>query len=286
MRRLSILAAALTLPATAPAQQADTHAIVGARVLTVSGAAYERATIVLRDGLIEAVGPDVTPPPGARVLDGAGLVVTPGLVDALSATGLPAPARVGPGGGPRDVPAPPPLTPQALALDRVKAADVSKARDGGITTALVVPKEGVLPGQSVILNLGGDGPEAMVLRQPAALHLHMASLSRQYPDSLMGTMAYVRLVSPTPRAPAPPGGGGSARPAGRSGPVTTPRSNPGRRCSRAGSPSSSPATARTTSGAPSPSPTSGSSGSSSRTPPRRRGSPTCWRAVTCRSSWG
>jgi len=84
------------------------------------------------------------------------------------------------------------LAPQSLALDRVRAADVTKARDGGVTTALVIAKEGVLPGQSAILNLSGDKPEAMVLRQPAALHLHMASLARQYPGSLMGTMAYVR----------------------------------------------------------------------------------------------
>ena len=56
----------------------------------------------------------------------------------------------------------------------------------------MIPREGVLPGESVILNLAGDRPEAMVLRQPAALHLHMTSAARQYPGSLMGTMAYTR----------------------------------------------------------------------------------------------
>ncbi|HXK08880.1 MAG TPA: amidohydrolase family protein [Vicinamibacteria bacterium] len=192
MRRLPILAAALALPATALAQQADSHAIVGAHVVTVSGASYARATIVLRDGLIEAVGPDVTPPPGARVLDGAGLFVTPGLVDGLSAIGLPAPARGGASATGPGAAAAAPLAPQSLAFEHVKAADVAKARDSGITTALVIPKEGVLPGQSAILDLLDDRPEAMVLRQPAALHLHMAALSRQYPGSLMGTMAYVR----------------------------------------------------------------------------------------------
>lgn len=193
MRRLSILAAALAMPAAAAhPQQSDTHAIVGARVLTVSGATLDRGTVVLRDGLIEAVGPDLAPPQGARILDGTGLVVTPGLVDALSGIGLPAPPRSGSGsGGPAAGPAST-LAPQALALDRVKVAEVTKARDGGVTTALVVPREGVLPGLSVILNLGGERPDLMVLRQPAALHLHMASLSRQYPDSLMGTMAHVR----------------------------------------------------------------------------------------------
>lgn len=196
MRRLAILAAALALPAVLPAQQADTHAIVGARVVTVTGAVYERATIVLRDGLIAAVGPDVTAPPGARVIDGAGLVVTPGLVDALSGIGLPPAPSAARGRGAASAPAPAStslLSPQALSLDRVgDTAAVAKARDAGVTTALVVPKEGVLPGQSAILNLSGERPESMVLRQPAALHLHMASLSRQYPDSLMGTIAYVR----------------------------------------------------------------------------------------------
>jgi imidazolonepropionase-like amidohydrolase len=198
--RLFLLATLALAPLAAQAQQADTHAIVGARVITVSGPAWDSATVVMRDGLISAVGPDVTPPPGARVIDGKGLVVTPGLIDGLSSIGLPAPAR--PAGGATGAGAPasgrgaagstPPLSPQALALDRVRAADVAKARDAGITTALVIPKEGVLPGQSVILNLSGEKLETMVLRQPAALHLHMAAATRQYPGSLMGTLAYAR----------------------------------------------------------------------------------------------
>ena len=195
MRRLLLVVALALTPFPAGAQQADTHAIVGARVITVSGPVYERATLVMKDGLIAAVGPDVTPPPGARVIDGKGLVVTPGLVDGLSSIGLPAPARGGASGGGSGsggAASPSPLTPLALALDRVKVADVAKARDSGITTAVVIPKEGVLPGQSVLLNLAGDRPEAMVLREPFALHLHMASATRQYPGSLMGTMAYTR----------------------------------------------------------------------------------------------
>jgi imidazolonepropionase-like amidohydrolase len=56
----------------------------------------------------------------------------------------------------------------------------------------VVPREGVLPGRSVLLNLSGDRPEAMVLLQPAFLHLHMATIPAKYPGSLMGTVAYAR----------------------------------------------------------------------------------------------
>jgi imidazolonepropionase-like amidohydrolase len=79
-----------------------------------------------------------------------------------------------------------------LAFEKIKPAEAVKARDAGITTALVIARDGVLPGRSVLINLSGEKAEGMVLRQPAALHLHMATLARQYPGSLMGTVAYVR----------------------------------------------------------------------------------------------
>jgi len=181
----------------APAARTDVYALVGARIVTVSGPTHESGTLVMRDGVIEAVGASVAIPPDARVIQAKGLVLTPGLIDGFSGTGLPAPtprtggAGGGAGGG-GAAPASNPLAPQALALDKVRAADALKARDAGVTTVLVIPREGVLPGRSVILNLSGDKPEAMVLKQPAALHLHMSTVARQYPGSLMGTMAYAR----------------------------------------------------------------------------------------------
>jgi imidazolonepropionase-like amidohydrolase len=183
----------------APAARTDVYALVGARIVTVSGPTHESGTLVMRDGVIEAVGASVAIPPDARVIEAKGLVLTPGLIDGLSGAGLPAPTpRTGGAGGAGGAgaagAAPPsnPLAPQALALDKVRAADALKARDSGVTTVLVIPREGVLPGRSVILNLSGDKPEAMVLKQPAALHLHMSTVRRQYPGSLMGTMAYAR----------------------------------------------------------------------------------------------
>jgi imidazolonepropionase-like amidohydrolase len=159
---------------------------------------HESATVVVRDGLIEAVGPAVPVPPDVRVIDAKGLTLTPGLIDAFSGVGLPAASPRGAGAGPGSrssaagaVPANP-LAPQALALDRLSVTEALKARDAGITTALVVAREGVLPGQSVLVNLSGDKPEAMVLRSRAAQHLHLTELSRRYPNALMGTMALTR----------------------------------------------------------------------------------------------
>jgi imidazolonepropionase-like amidohydrolase len=182
----------LAAPASAQVTKTEAYALVGARVVTVSGPVHENATVVMRDGLITAVGSSVPVPAGVRTIDAKGLTVTPGLIDALSGLGLPAAARGAGGGGGGGGDAPSPLAAQASALDRLKVGEALKARDTGITTALVVPKDGVLPGRSVLVNLSGDKPEAMVLRQPAALHLHFAELARRYPNSLMGTMALAR----------------------------------------------------------------------------------------------
>ena len=193
MRARPILAGLMLAVLVSPRGQAahgEVYALVGGRVFTVSGPVIEKGTVILRDGLVDAVGASVVVPVGARVIDVTGLTVTPGLVDGFGAIGLP--ARTGSGGAPVPTPSANPLAPQALALDRVRLADALKARDSGITTALVIPREGVLPGQSVLLNLGGEKLEAMVLRQPAALHLHLTSLPRTYPGSLMGTVAYAR----------------------------------------------------------------------------------------------
>ena len=189
------MAAVWARPDAAPAARSEVYALVGGRIVTVSGPTHDRGTLVMRDGVIEAVGPSAAVPPDARVIRADNLVLTPGLIDGFSGTGLPVvTGRPSGTAGSGAAAAPPPslLAPQAMALDRVRVADALKARDAGITTVLVVPREGVLPGQSVILNLSGDKAEAMALKQPAALHLHMSTLAREYPGSLMGTVAYAR----------------------------------------------------------------------------------------------
>src|SRR4029450_3575103 len=68
---------ALSIRAEAP----HLYAITNARLVTATGAPIENGTIVFRDGLIDEVGTGVTPPPSARVYDGKGLTVYPGLID-------------------------------------------------------------------------------------------------------------------------------------------------------------------------------------------------------------
>ncbi|HLA76555.1 MAG TPA: amidohydrolase family protein [Vicinamibacteria bacterium] len=198
LRALALVAALLAVPGVAAAGKAEVYALVGGKVVPVSGPLIENATLLLRDGVIEAVGANLVVPADARVIDVKGLTLTPGLIDGFGGLGLAGVAPRPPAAGAAPAPSAPgstpssPLQPQALALEKLRPAEALKARDSGVTTALVIPKEGVLPGQSVLINLSGEKAEGMALRQPAGLHVHMTSLSRQYPGSLMGTVAYVR----------------------------------------------------------------------------------------------
>ncbi len=70
----------------------DTYAITNARIVTVSGPVIERGTVVIRNGLIAAVGANVTAPADARTIDGTGLTVYPGLIDSNTSLAIPQPS--------------------------------------------------------------------------------------------------------------------------------------------------------------------------------------------------
>src|ERR1051326_6407371 len=102
MNRKLFLLIAVACCLAATEVRAQTYAITNARIVTVSGPAIEKGTIVLRNGLIDAVGPNLMPPADAIVIDGTGKTVYPGFIDALTNLGMQAPQQTGqqrPGGG-------------------------------------------------------------------------------------------------------------------------------------------------------------------------------------------
>src|SRR5258705_6945996 len=78
------LCCALALAQTHPAV-----AIRNAKIVTVSGSVINKGTVVVRNGLIEAVGENVAVPADAMLVEGEGLTVYPGLIDAMSTWGQP-----------------------------------------------------------------------------------------------------------------------------------------------------------------------------------------------------
>src|SRR5580692_9821916 len=89
----------LLITAYALAQGPSAVAIRNAKIVTVSGPVIAKGTVILRNGLIEAVGENVQVPADAWVVDGEGMTVYPGLIDALSTVGMPGAAPVAAAGG-------------------------------------------------------------------------------------------------------------------------------------------------------------------------------------------
>lgn len=192
-------AAALLLLSAAPSQagKIPTYAITKVKVITVSGGVLENTTLVLRDGVVMDIGPSVSIPKDARVFDGAGLTITPGLIDAWSGAGMPVarPAGgggAGGGGAATAAPAVNPIAPASNIYERVRAAEALRARDSGITTIVPVPREGLVFGSAAVLDLIGDKPETMVVKSNLGLAASLTTLRQRYPGSLMGVMAFFR----------------------------------------------------------------------------------------------
>src|SRR5215469_10543459 len=59
------------------------HALVGARVVVKPGQTLDNGTIIIRDGIIQSVGPQVIPPVDARVWDMKGTTIYAGFIDPL-----------------------------------------------------------------------------------------------------------------------------------------------------------------------------------------------------------
>jgi imidazolonepropionase-like amidohydrolase len=192
----------------------DTYAITNARIVRVSGAPIERGTVVVRNGLIVAVGANLSAPSDARVIDGAGLSVYPGLIDSYTNLALPeaSPApTVGAGGGgpffllqqpaqPRpggpNSTQPAGLQPETMVEDVIRPGgnDLDSARNAGFTTALTLPRTGIWIGQSALINLAGVTPQEMIIRSPVAMHVGFTPLRGTYPGSLMGVFATLRQM--------------------------------------------------------------------------------------------
>ena len=189
----------------------DTYAITNARIVTVSGPVIERGTVVVSNGLIAAAGANVNVPADARVIDGAGLTVYPGLIDSHTHLAVPEPSP-GPGGGggiaaffaapqaarpsgPNST-QPAGLQPEEMVEDVIRPGgnDIESWRSAGITTALTSPRTGIWMGQSALINLSGTTPQQMIVRSPVAMHVGFTPLRGQYPGSLMGVIATLRQM--------------------------------------------------------------------------------------------
>ena len=193
-----MLATALSVAVALPLLSADlrpdyvpvAYAIKGAKVVPVSGEPIEVGTVVVRDGVIAAVGAadKVEIPYDAEVIDGKGLVVYPGFIDLYTTSGQDATVAKSLTGAGRAVnyadfalPRTPPdnrygITPEyevAKALDLASLAEERKKL--GFTDVLVAPGGSIATGQSALVSTSGLPRRESILKAPVALHITLRS---------------------------------------------------------------------------------------------------------------
>lgn len=162
--------AAAVLAAFSLTAAAEPVAYVGATLHPVASAPVGEGTLLVEDGRITQLGADVTVPDNARVVDLAGRHIYPGLVHAGTVLGL---TEIGSVEGTDD-------TTETGRINAAIRAEVAINHDsmlfapnvsGGLLTAHVVPRGGLIRGSSAVISLAGWNFEDMTLHAPAAMHI-------------------------------------------------------------------------------------------------------------------
>ncbi|MDX1997001.1 MAG: amidohydrolase family protein [Thermoanaerobaculia bacterium] len=185
---LGALVVAFGVPLGAEAPRV--HALTDVKIVVAPGQVIAKGTVVLRDGVIEAVGAAVTPPPDARIWKFENATVYPGLIDLYS-------PRPWPKDDPADAKAahPNPLVRPERSLAPYVADDdkAGRYREAGFTTVLAVPADGLVRGRGALVNLGaGSAADNLLFERFTQTVALDTSAEDGYPNSLMGAIALAR----------------------------------------------------------------------------------------------
>ncbi len=180
-RLAALIGAALLVGQCWPASVEAQVALRGGRILTMAGDPIDSGVILIRDGRIEAVGPDLRIPVEFKVIDVTGKVVMPGFIDVHSSGGMGQANERNPN------------VPFLSVLDTIDAKSpyFEECRRNGITTAGIAPGNStMIGGQIAALKTDGTFVPEMTLqrlvgikislRPPAGSRMsHLALLRRE-----------------------------------------------------------------------------------------------------------
>ena len=175
-------------------------ALEGVRIVQSPGRVIENGTVLIRNGLIEAVGENVDVPYDAERIAPDSMTVYAGFIDGLSLTGVPQPKEeedlppVPDRGNPPDDRAG--IQPQRDVRSLLSAdqKSIENLRKLGFGAAHVVPIGRMLPGSGAVVLLAGDEPRDMVLKGDASLFVQFQGARRMYPGTPMAMTAKFRQL--------------------------------------------------------------------------------------------
>lgn len=168
-RHLLILLLAL-VPATSLFAQDQVVAIRAGKIFPISSEPITDGIILIQDGKITAIGPEVSVPENALIIDATASVAMPGLVDARSVRSVRGDVNEQSSE----------ITPEfriSLAIDP-KSKELKHCLQVGTTTLYVPPGErNLIAGYGAVIKPVGKTASDMVVKDEAALHLTMGSAS-------------------------------------------------------------------------------------------------------------
>jgi imidazolonepropionase-like amidohydrolase len=178
---------------------ADTYALEGARVVQAPGQVLESATVIVRDGVIEAVEENAEVPYDARTIEADSLVVYAGFIDGLSHAGVEMPDTED-----EDIEDPGTPPPDAAGIQPDRAvrpflspgeSDLQSLREAGFTLGHVAPEGQMLPGASAHVFYGGETADDMVLEAGPTLFAQLQTADGYvYPATDMAVIAKMRQL--------------------------------------------------------------------------------------------
>jgi len=149
---------------------AKSYLIAGATVHPISGPELPKADVLIADGKIVAIGANLKVPAGSSQIDGKGLHVWPGMIDAGSQLGL---AEIGQVNSATDTNENGDYVPDLRAITAINPDSVHfpKARYNGITSAVVFPSAGIMSGRSGLVKTLGSTNEGMTIESEVGLNV-------------------------------------------------------------------------------------------------------------------
>lgn len=174
--------------------------IKNGKIFTMAGQVIENGCILVKDGKIAEIGQHIEVPFGAEVIDAAGRMVMPGMIDAHCHLGMWETAIGFEGDDGNEMTAP--VTAHLRAIDAINPMDKSfqEARDGGVTTACTGPgSANVIGGTFVAVKTHGDRIDDMIVKEPLAMKCafgenpkRVYNAQKKLPTTRMGTAAVIR----------------------------------------------------------------------------------------------
>lgn len=180
------------------------YAFTNATIVTDHQTQIKNATLLIRDGRIEAVGTDVHVPAGASVVDLAGKFIYPSFIDLNTGYGLPAVEDPPSDYGPPQIESETEgafnwneaIRPEYSAINEFSIDNnvAQSFRESGFGAVVTYKPDGIARGASAMVSLAEGKDNEVIIKDQATAQLSFdkGSSQQNYPNSLMGTIALLR----------------------------------------------------------------------------------------------